>query len=88
MIVSDDNKLTQFVEKPIVEHLVNTGVLIELTLIYLMLSLVWPLSIDMPQLLEIFANKLSQDILVINIKGNYLDLGTFDLKKLKSLLES
>jgi len=90
MVVSEGNYLQRFVEKPIVEHLANIGVyLLKLDARLLEVLLEFdPQAIGMPQLLEITAKKLSQPILVINVNGSYLDLGTpDDLSKLKSLLE-
>ena len=82
--------LVDFVEKPVVDHIVNTGVYFISMDKSIFNSLKnHPLKfIGMPDLLQNLASELDEKINVIEISGNYLDLGTpDDLNTLKHLME-
>lgn len=90
MIVDEDTCLVDFVEKPVVDHIVNTGVYFISMDKSIFNSLKnHPLKfIGMPDLLQNLASELDEKINVIEISGNYLDLGTpDDLNTLKHLME-
>ena len=90
MIVDENECLVDFVEKPVVDHIVNTGVYF-ISMDKNVFSCLRSHSlkfIGMPDLLQNLALELDQKINVIEITGNYLDLGTpDDLKNLKNMME-
>lgn len=90
MSIDASGNLIEFVEKPTIEHIVNTGVYfisIDLSLLHLLLEQEIKY-IGMPDLLQTLSGKLGKDISVIEVSGNYLDLGTpDDLNKLKRVME-
>ncbi len=90
MIVDEDSNLVEFVEKPVIENIVNTGVyFISMDKNIFNNLKARPLTfIGMPDLLQSLAKELNEKINVIEISGNYLDLGTHDdLNTIKNLMK-
>ena len=90
MNVDKEGKLLNFVEKPKIEKIVNTGVYFILmdNSIFEFITKQKLDFIGMPELIQIISEYLEEKILVIETAGNYLDLGTpEDLEKLKRAIE-
>ena len=91
MVVDTDGHLTEFIEKPRVTHTVNTGVYF-ISMDKNLFDCIRTLQvkfIGMPDLLQSIGKQLQEKISIIEISGNYLDLGTpDDLTKLKEIMES
>ena len=90
MNIDDKGKLLEFVEKPKIEKIVNTGVYFILmdNNIFEIITKQQLSFIGMPELLQTIAKTAGEEIFVIETAGNYLDLGTpEDFEKFKITIE-
>jgi len=90
MILGEEGILSEFVEKPVVKHIVNTGIYcISLdNHIFSTIKKMKPAFVGMPDLFQLISKEVNEDIFIIKTGGNYLDLGTpDDLSKFRNLME-
>lgn len=90
MELNADGNLSDFVEKPVIKHMVNTGVYF-ISLDENMFTFIKNLtirSIGMPDLLQTISKAIGSKISVVEVSGNYIDMGTAeDLSAVTTALE-